>query len=108
MIEDFSLAGRAVENRLLVAVEPIRILKLMQKLHASQRIGLGPDLRLDVFDALEHLVDLFVDHQIMLVKFVHFAVRGCGGDRSETATLIISDDIQSVVIVFTSSDQAGV
>ena len=77
VIEDFCLAGRTEKNRLLVAMEPIRILKLMQKLHASQRIGLGSDLCLDVFDALKHFVYLFVDHQFMLVKFVHFAIRGC-------------------------------
>lgn len=47
-------------------MEPVCVLKLVQELHACQRIRFLPDLGLDLFDVLEHLPDLFVDHQFVL------------------------------------------
>ena len=47
-------------------MEPICVLKLVQELHACQRIRLLPDLGLDLLDVLEHFSDLFIDHLFVL------------------------------------------
>ena len=51
-------------------METIGVLKLMQELHSSERVGLFSDCSLNLLDALHHFAYLLVDLEIVLVDGV--------------------------------------